>query len=103
MLGAGITLSEDAQAAWQQLRSEREAVTVEMGWKFTPDWFMRGDLSVVKRTKGEKRAATRERKKAMEEEAEALKGFALGAGKSEGQEVVVDEDQDEMDGGVEIA
>lgn len=105
MLGSGQSLSLDAQAAWQKLREERETVLVATGIEFTPTWFARGDLSAVKRTKGEKRAATRERKRLMEEGAGLFEGLGLGEGekemKGEGQLMEVDgEDNDE--GGVRL-
>lgn len=105
MLGNGKSLSLDAQAAWEKLKEERETVRVAMGIEFTPAWFVRGNLSAVRRTKGEKRAATRERKSLVEEGASLFEGLGLGEGdkevKEEGQLMEVDgEDNDE--GGVKV-
>jgi len=99
-------LSLDALAAWAQLKEERETVRVEMGTEFTPTWFARGNISAVKKTKGEKRAATRERKRLMEEGAGLFEGLGLGGGEKEvegeGQLVEVDGEHDN-EGGVKIA
>lgn len=77
-----------------------------MGTEFTPTWFATGNISQVQRTKGEKRAATRERKRLMEEGAGLLEGLGLGGGEkevnSEGQLMEVD-GVDDDEGGVEIA
>jgi len=58
-------------------------VRVAIGTEFTPTWFARGDISKMKRTKGEKRAATRERKRLMEEGAGLFEGLGLGGGEKE--------------------
>lgn len=87
------------------MKEERETVRVEMGTEFTPTWFARGDISKVKRTKGEKRAATRERKSLMEKGAGLFEGLGLGGGekeaKGEGQLMEVD-GKDNDEGGVTI-
>jgi len=76
-----------------------------MGTDFTPTWFAGGNISGVKRTKGEKRAATRERKRLMEEGAGLFEGLDLGGGekkvKGEGQLMEVDGEHDD-EGGVKI-
>jgi len=90
MLKSGMTLSHEAEAAYQRLLGERAEMVGQALKGMVPHWW---DASVVvpkgKKSRGEKRAARREREK-LEGLLGDVGGFGIGekgveGGKGEGQ------------------
>lgn len=80
MLKSGMTLSPAAEDGWRRLQEERKEAQEELGRRVVPAWWdIKEIVPRAKKTRGEQRAAKRERER-VDRELGMVGGLEIGAG-----------------------